>query len=262
VRVAYGPAPSQFGELRLPAAAGGPVPVAVVFHGGFWMAEHDLAHFAPFCDALAGHGVAAWSVEYRRVGEGGGGVPGTLVDALDGASFVTTLARSHPLDLARVVIAGFSAGGQLALWVASRQRARLAAELARPLPFVPRAVVSLAGVLDLDAAVELDLGRGATDRFLGADRSDRVRLAEQVAAASPAELLPLGVPTLLVHGADDDVVPFGMSRAYAERARALGDEVVLEGLPDCGHFELIDPRSKPWPRVARAILDRVGLVPG
>ncbi|HUF31378.1 MAG TPA: hypothetical protein VMM77_12070, partial [Gemmatimonadaceae bacterium] len=42
-RIGYGSDSLQFGELRLPRGAG-PFPVAVVIHGGCWLAEYDLKH--------------------------------------------------------------------------------------------------------------------------------------------------------------------------------------------------------------------------
>ena len=40
---------------------------------------------------------------------------------------------------------------------------------------------------------------------------------ERYASASPAALAPIGVPQLLVHGSDDDVVPVSQSREHAAR---------------------------------------------
>ncbi len=52
-RIPYGPAPEQFGELRLPSGAG-PHPVVVGIHGGFWRTGFDLTLLNPMCGAGAG----------------------------------------------------------------------------------------------------------------------------------------------------------------------------------------------------------------
>jgi hypothetical protein len=83
-RIVYGKDPLQFGELRLPAGAG-PFPVAILVHGGCWSARlgklpEPVTSFEllrPMAAALAKAGIASWNVEYRRLGNEGGGWPGT-----------------------------------------------------------------------------------------------------------------------------------------------------------------------------------------
>src|SRR5262249_23818589 len=71
-RIRYGTAPSQFGDLRL--LDGGPRPVAVLLHGGFWRAAYGLEELDGFAEAVTAEcGVATWNLEYRRIGEPGGG---------------------------------------------------------------------------------------------------------------------------------------------------------------------------------------------
>ena len=147
---AYGSDPSQLGELFVPSSAG-PHAVCVVVHGGYWRAQYDRSLMTGLCTDLAAHGFAAWNLEYRRVG-GGGGWPATLedvaagIDALDGID--------APLDLSRVVAVGHSAGGQLAFWAAARPTLPVDAPGASP-RVVIGAAVSQAGVLDLALAATL-----------------------------------------------------------------------------------------------------------
>jgi acetyl esterase/lipase len=248
-RMAYGDGLYQFGDLRLPAGPG-PHPVAVVVHGGFWRAKYDLEHVGHLCADLARRGLATWSLEYRRVGHAGGGWPGTLEDVARGADFLRTLAGRYPLDLTRVVALGHSAGGHLALWLAARGRIPSGEPLASPHPLALRGVVALAGVVDLERAHALRLGDGIVETFLGGPPS---AVPERYRLASPAALLPLGVPQVLVHGTEDDTVPFSLSAGYVERASALGDSARLVPLPDAGHFEVIDPRAREWAQVVEAV---------
>lgn len=118
-RIAYGTDPLQFGDLRLPHGKG-PYPVVVVIHGGCWYSEYDLKHVASFSAALTRLGVATWSLEYRRIGNSGGGWPGTFQDVAHGTDYLRVLARTYSLDLKRVIVAGHSAGGASALWLAAR----------------------------------------------------------------------------------------------------------------------------------------------
>src|SRR4249919_2652018 len=96
-RIAYGNAPKQFGDLRVPEGAG-PFPVAILVHGGCWQAEYDLEYFAHLADVLARAGIATWSLEYRGLGDPGGGWPGTFDDVAAGAAHLRTLPQAHPVD--------------------------------------------------------------------------------------------------------------------------------------------------------------------
>ena len=242
VRRAYGPDALQFGDLRVPDSAG-PHPVALVLHGGFWLPGYDLDLMDGLCEALTSAGLATWNVEYRRVGESGG-YPATFLDVAAGADLLPTLATEFALDLARIVSIGHSAGGHLALWLAARPRiASGDLRPARP-PLVLRGVLSLAGIADLRHASAL--GLGAVDRLMGGTPE---KVPERYAAGSPADLLPLGVPQLLLHGRDDTIVPLAIAERYRDAASARGDRVTLTVLDGIGHFELIDPGSTAWPAV-------------
>src|SRR5258706_14697474 len=113
-RVPYGGDPNQFGDVRVPKSAG-PHPAVVNIHGGFWRARYDLGHAGHLCAALAKAGIASWNLEYRRVGNAGGGWPGSFEDVTQGFLFLREIAARFALDLKRVVVIGHSAGGQLAL---------------------------------------------------------------------------------------------------------------------------------------------------
>jgi acetyl esterase/lipase len=220
-RLAYGDEPLQFGDLRLPQGSG-PFPLAVVVHGGYWQATYNLIHTGHMCIALAEAGIATWNVEYRRLGDVGGGWPGTGEDVARAIEFVDEL----PVAPESVVLVGHSAGGQLALWAAKRAR----------LP-----VVALAAVSDVRESVERTGGDGVPARFVGGKRLEEL---------SPIELLPLGVRQILIHGTADDSVPYSMSERYVE---AAGSEAELVTLAGAGHFELIDPQAREWPQVAAAV---------
>jgi acetyl esterase/lipase len=146
-----------------------------------------------------------------------------------------------------VLLAGHSAGGHLALWAAARHRLPAGNPWHTAVPASGASgVVTLAAVSDLAAGHELDLGQGAVAALLGGGPREQ---SGRYAVTDPARLLPLGRPAWLVHGTEDDRVPAAMSRDYAARAQAAGDETFLDELPGTGHFEVIDPLSAVWPRV-------------
>lgn len=242
----YGADASQFAELTLPASADGPVPVAVVIHGGFWRSAYGLELGRPLAATLAGRGWAALNLEYRRVGNGGG-YPATLEDVAAGIDLLADAGRSTArgenlrLDLAKVVTIGHSAGGHLAAWAASRPGQEAGAPGTDPVLAVS-AVVSQAGVLDLRACAEEGLGAGAAQAFLGGEPA---AVPDRYDVASPIERLPLDVPTLCVHSPDDVNVPIHQSEAYVAAAMAAGDDAELvrtEG----DHFAVIDATDPSW----------------
>lgn len=237
-RIKYGSDQFQFGDLRIPKGDG-PHPVAIVIHGGFWRAAYDLDHIGHLCAALTKAGVATWSLEYRRIGNPGGGYPGTLEDIERGAEHLRTIAIPHHLHLNRVIAMGHSAGGHLALWLGSRKSLAL------------RAVVSLAGVADLRRAWELKLSNTVVADFLGGSPDE---VPGRYRAASPVELLPLGIPQKLLHGTKDANVPYEISKNYAAAAVARGDKAELITLENADHFQPIDPRTKEFGSVQEAVL--------
>jgi acetyl esterase/lipase len=248
-RIQFGAHELQFGELRLPRSEG-PFPLVLAIHGGFWRARYDLTHLGHLCAALTQAGYATFSIEYRRVGQQGGGYPGTLEDVALAADFLPELAKRFPIKLEGAVALGHSAGGHLALWLAGRHHIPPHLPLFKPRPFRFRGVVCLAGVSDLAEAFKLRLGDGAVGDFMGGSPKSA---PEHYAAASPAQLLPLGVRQALVHGTEDDAVPYSLSQRYEELARAQGDHVTLRTLQGMGHFEPIDPKSRAWPVVRDAV---------
>ena len=241
VRHSYGTAASQFVTLMLPDGPG-PFPVVVLLHGGFWHLPWGCDLMTGPAEDLVGRGLAVWNLEYRRVGEAGGGWPGTFEDVLSGFDLLANVAEAGRLNLGAVAVAGHSAGGHLALWLAA-QRGPVTSGAAT----VDR-VVALAAVTDLVQAWEWGVGTDAVEALLGGPPH---RNRERYRLFSPAELLPLGVRQLLLHGERDRVVPPGLSRAYAERAAAAGDDVTLRIAPRTGHMDVIDPRRPQWQSAAR-----------
>jgi acetyl esterase/lipase len=251
--VAYGPRPDHLADVRLPAGSD-PAPLLVVVHGGFWSAEWDRAHAGPQSEGLAEAGFVVATVEYHRAGMPGGGWPGTFDDLAAVADHVPRLvAEAAPgrvaADVAPVLV-GHSAGGHLALWAASRHRLPSSSPWHRATPVPPAGVVMLAGMADLVDAERQGLGDHAARALLGGRPAD---VPDRYAEASPAQRLPLGVRTALVHGAADPAVPVACSRSYALTAARAGDDVLLHELEGVGHFELIDPRSAAWPTVLAAV---------
>ena len=260
-RIPYGAHPLQFGELRLPEG-NGRLPVVVFIHGGCWRAQYGLAHVASAAAALTADGYATWTIEYRRLGDGGGGWPGTFDDVALAVDHVRALAAQFPrLDTTRVVLMGHSAGGQLALWAASRT----AADAAGPLrqsgsPLTVAGVVSLAGITDLAQYGATSSGcNGAVTPLMGGDPST---VPDRYRAVSPVARVPLRVPVRLVHGDADPTVPLAQSQDFDARNRAAGGTSETYVVAGAGHFDLVAPHAEAWATVLRALHVVSGRVSG
>lgn len=247
--VRYGEAPTSFAHLYRPSGAG-PHPVVVFVHGGCWRAQYDLAYGGHLARALADDGLAVWSVEYRRLGDPGGGWPGTFLDVGAALDHLRRVAGPERLDLSRVVVAGHSAGGHLALWLAARPGLPAASAVRGGTPLPVSAVVGIAAITDL-AAYDAPSGCGGAVRPLLGDAADsfEARLAE----ASPVRRTP-PVPVWLVSGGRDAIVPVAQADALAAASRAAGRPTVRVTVsPEAGHFDLVAPWRAAFAPVRAAV---------
>ncbi|MDA0645870.1 MULTISPECIES: alpha/beta hydrolase [Nonomuraea] len=229
--------------VRAGEVAGGPSPVVVLVHGGYWRSVWAADLMEALCADLTARGFAVWNLEYRRPDLHGWDA--TTADVAAGMEALTRL--DAPLDLGRLAVAGHSAGGQLAL--------RAAADGAGV-----ALAVSLAGVLDLVEGDRRWVGTGAVAAALGVttwdDLPERERsTAERVyGGASPLVRVPIKVRQLIVQGSGDDLDLVDFGRRYARAAANAGDEVTyLEMVGD--HFAVIDPRTPIWEATAHAIAE-------
>jgi len=255
VRLAYGAEPLQFGDLYISDQTDLHATV-ILIHGGYWRARYGLDLMNGLAEDLARRGYAAWNIEYRRIGDPGGGWPGTFQDVALATDFLRELAPDYGLDVTKVVAIGHSAGGHLALWLAARPRIPFFVEDSpiagsqlggkdegSPTPMALVGAISLAGVVDLKMAWKLHLSNDAVVELLGGFPN---AVPERYTVASPAAMLPLGVPQVLIHGTNDDSVPQVVSQEYVKVARSVNDPITYIEMERVDHFEVIDPHSEAW----------------
>lgn len=257
-RVSYGGDKNQFGDLWLPEMPRGSLaPLVVFFHGGWWKSDYDLGYAGYLCAALKKEGLACWSVEYRRVGATGGGWPHTFQDAALGIDFIKTLARQYPLDLARVIAVGHSAGGHLAFWAAGRHHLDPKSELYAGELRVPlRGAIALAGAVDLRLTIDLSgyltFAHDKHEVYALIDGTPQEH-PDRYKQGNPGDLLPFNIPQCLIQGTDDDQIPAALPLRWAEMARRMGDIVTVSTVPRADHFDVVDPESGAWPAVRDAM---------
>jgi acetyl esterase/lipase len=236
-RAAYGGDSNQVLDLRLPPGKR-PRGLVISIHGGYWRAKYDLGYMGHLCAALTAKGIATANLEYRRVGNAGGGWPGTFADVRAAFQFLLQSSRQYDFDLGRVVVIGHSAGGQLGLCLAAHETG-------------VKAVIALAGVVDLQRAYALHLSNDAVVEFLGGTPTE---VADHYREADPMKLA-IGARQWLVHGAGDDVVPPAFSRDYVGTKQKAKEDARLMEIAGAGHFEVVDPRSGAWKDVERVVVE-------
>jgi acetyl esterase/lipase len=257
-RLRYGEDASQFGELRIPARSE-LHPVVVLVHGGCWKAQYaTLRDLAPMGDALKKDGIATWNIEYRRLGQTGGGWPGTYLDVGNAIDHLRQIAPKYNLDLTRIVVLGHSAGGHLAMWSATRQRVSPNSPLYVPKPLPIRGIVNLAGTIDMTQNImhmESECKDAVVTGMLGGSPETVPDRYKQVSANF---MLPLGVPQVLIWGERDNFIPRPLAEQYVRAAKKAGDRTQLILVPSVGHFETASPISSAWPAVHKAIRSLLG----
>ena len=252
-KIAYGPGAQQFGELWLPTTPGRH-PVVLMVHGGCWRASiANLSIMNYAAEDLRQRGMVVWNIEYRGVDQPGGGYPGTYQDVAAAADALRGVARTHHLDIGKVVAVGHSAGGHLAAWLAARPKLPANSPLGSADPLPIAAVLNVGGLPDLKAdkaATENACGPKVIDLIAGPPSAAR---PDPYADTSPAEMLPLGVRQAMVNGQQDPIAPPWLGKLYADRVRGSGDTMDSVVMPDTGHAELIAPGTAAWSREVELI---------
>ncbi len=136
---------------------------------------------------------------------------------------------------------GHSAGGQLALCLAAHESGLAA-------------VISLAGVVDLERAYELHLSNDAVVEFLGGTPAV---VPEHYREADPMKVA-IRTKQWLVHGADDDIVPPALSKNYVEAKVRSKEDARLVAIAGAGHFDVVDRRSGGWAQVEKVLVEGLG----
>jgi acetyl esterase/lipase len=236
-RIHYGDHEDQFVDLRRPR--GKPIGTLVLLHGGYWRPGYHLDQLDAIANLMTRAGWATWNVEYRPIGEGSAW-PDPMTDV------------AHALDrlddeglASRVVLLGHSAGGQLAVWAASRNDRTPGG----PPKVRPTGVVSLSGVLDLTRAASAP---GSSDPVRAFVDGSPAQQPGRYAVSDPTLLVPAACPVWAVHAEADLVVPRVQATSYVARATAAGGHATVVTVPG-DHFTLIDPRAPSWPTIRKLV---------
>lgn len=248
-RIRYGSDSLQFGDLWIPEED--PRATVILIHGGCWLDIYPgveiMNHMA---NALREEGFAVWNIEYRRLGHDGGGYPGTFLDVSAGADYLLEIGERYNLPTGNVIVAGHSAGGHLATWLAGRKNIDPSSPLYSSRPILVQGVISLAGINDLERFASYGsttCGKKIVERLIDLE----TRGEDAYLDTSPQRLLPLGVTHAEVNAAFDAFVPPFFGYHFKQVLSDAGDSSLHVVLANAGHYEMIAPWSEEWNRVLR-----------
>lgn len=244
LRQMYGPGPemAQVVEHQVPTADGAslalrvlvpnPSPRAMIiyYHGGGWVIG-ALDEFDTLGRKLAARtGCAVALVDYRLAPEHR--YPTAADDAYTALEWMDAHLREHGANLP-IIVAGDSAGGNLAAVVARRARDRNGPAIALQVLVYPVADADLDNASYSDPANQLLLTRDAMAWFWGHYVPEAAQRAEP--DASPLQAGDLsGLPPALVLTAEHDVLR-DEGEAYAAKLQAAGVPVELTRYPGQMH---------------------------
>ena len=197
--------------------------VITLIHGGCWSNAYDRNHTLPMAEALSTLGYDVWVPEYRRVGDEGGGWPGSLEDIIAAVEFVTDKTGRQP------IVVGHSAGGHLALRAA---QTGLAID----------GVVGLAPITDL---VSYGAESGSCQSMVAPFMGDDAYSPDESYRDASVTLNAIEVPVAVVIGKEDPIVVATQVAAF--------DAVQITTVDGAGHFDVIHPETDAFTAVLTAL---------
>jgi len=251
--ITYAEAPTPKGkhpltlDIRVPEGPG-PFPTVVFIHGGGWMFG-DLTHFRGAIENAARRGFVGVTINYRLANEPndeGGALspwPAQMQDVRCALRWLSANAETFKIDTGRVATAGDSAGGHLAMMAGYAQNDPKFEPTWCPHEesVAVRAVVSIYGANDLAAVYDTTQEwwvRAYMTRWLDIpDGASTTDYAAQFADANPASYLRTGpkIPSLILQGTADTVVPPQTQRQFIAAAQGAGQDVSIVFLEGVGH---------------------------
>ena len=225
-------------DLYLPAKAAKPMPVIAWIHGGAWRAGSKER-----CPALpmSAQGYAVASINYRLTGEAT--FPAQIYDSKGAIRWMRAHAKEYGLDPDRIGVWGGSAGGHLVALLGTSGGVReVEGDVGDNLGFSSRvqAVAVFCGpssfsIEDLKGREDTPEGKTPETiaKLLGGTIQEKTELAR---LASPAaHVTPDDPPFLIVHGANDPLVPVRQARILDAALKKASVEAVLHIDPEAGH---------------------------
>ena len=200
-------------------------PVIIYFHGGSWSEGKPDWDFNA-CRYYADQGWVAATVEYRIADRHGSLPMESVMDAKSAVRWIRENAEAFNIDTEKVVVAGNSAGGHLAMMTAMDEALNEAGEYTS-VSAVPNAVMVNSGVFDL------------TDEGSWIRRGLRERGLDEglVTTISPVYIVRKDMPPMLIiHGTEDRNVPFETATAFVKKMKKAKNKIEFHAIEGANHY--------------------------
>jgi acetyl esterase/lipase len=211
----YGPGQKQTLDVCVPLAEGrGPIPALVMIHGGAWQIG-DKKDWDDICEMVAARGLVGVTINYRLAdGTAANAWPAQLVDAQLAIRWVRSNAGQYGIDPAKICAIGDSAGGHLAVFLASLGGIADGDDADQLRDYSPKVNCAVDWFGPVDLSGDLERIPYMRKLFVGV-MPDQYAQAEK--KASPLfQVGPHTAPMLIVQGTEDTTVKPDQSEALAQ----------------------------------------------
>jgi acetyl esterase/lipase len=226
-------------DIYLPPAKKSSYPLIVWVHGGAWMLNDkyaDMGYMTNTIKAFIDSGYAIASIDYRYSTTAP--FPAQIQDCNEALEYLYQYGAKYSLDVSKIALIGFSAGGHLASLLALSNNNHVKSfyadgkkshfKISLMLDFYgPSDLLTLKGNDSKDPKNPITL-------LLGARASDRPDLAKK---ASPATYIDKNDPPfLIIQGEKDESVNPDESVNLSSRLKSAGVDNELIIVPDAPHY--------------------------
>lgn len=228
--VSYGPDKENTMDISLPENRTAATPVIILIHGGAWTGgdKNDLSFLREY---FSDRGFAVFSANYRLAAVEGTGLKNILDDIGNAVEYVRNKSSYWTYSPGLMFIAGYSAGGHIALLYSFSSPPRSSV----------RGVISYCGLSDLtDPELEIFLKRMQRNELSAAKRSfDRIGFIagpdRNARIGYSPRFITRDIPVLLFCGKKDIIIPWSQSENLHKKMKERGFDSTLYVYPDMGH---------------------------
>ena len=205
-----------------------PVPLVIYVHGGGWQWGSKVGGSAPYFYKLVDKGVAVASINYHLSGRAK--FPSAVKDVQCAVKYLKFHASQFNIDSRKIILAGQSAGGNLALvsGMASNTSKFSSESFREILPDVS-GVISIGAIYDLESEALSKNTKTNIKLYLQDDG--------QAYDASPSSYVKGGtlLPMLIFHGDNDESIPYAEAENFTKNVQSAGGDANIVLIKNADH---------------------------
>jgi len=226
--IAYGAHPAHKMDICLPKSRNASTPVVILLHGSYWSTgvKESMSRWQ---DSFLNNSIGAININFRNADTADIHYQEIIEDIHSAINYITAHSKEWNIKSTGYVLVGMNSGGHMALLYTHKYN----------YDNVIKATIALASASDLTDDMYLSnmIAKGKLDELraiTGMSFISGSGLPTPYIEASP-RFFPKKIPTLMIHGKTDDVVPYNQADAYhliLDNAKCVNR---LYTLPTAGH---------------------------